>query len=71
MTNRNVTITNVSVYCTASKRTLVQWRVASADPSGIMFVEFFREKYLLAMDKCTMVKPAHPHCVQEKHLMRN
>ena len=43
--------TNVSLYCTASKRTLLQWRMMSSDPPGIMFVEFFREtEYLLAMD---------------------
>ena len=27
------------------------WRITSADPPDIVFVEFFREKYLLAMDK--------------------
>ena len=42
--------TNVSLYCTASKRTLLQWHMMSSDPPGIMFVEFFREKCLLAMD---------------------
>ena len=57
-----VTLTNVSVYCTASRRTLLQWRITSADPQGITFVEFFREKYLLATDKYTI--PARPHCMQ-------
>ena len=37
-------------YYTVSKRTLLQWRMASADPPGIiMFVEFFGEKCLLAI----------------------
>ena len=66
----NVTLTNVSVYCTASKRTLLQWRITSAAPPGIMFVGFFRKKYLPATDKYRVVIPAHPHCVQVKHLMR-
>ena len=47
----NVTLTHVSVYCIASKITLLQWRISNADPPSIMFVEFFREKCLLAMDK--------------------
>ena len=37
----NMTLTN----------TLLQWRMASADPPGIMFVGFFREKCLLAIAK--------------------
>ena len=36
-----VTLTNMSVYCTVSRRTLLQWHITSADPPGIMFVEFF------------------------------
>ena len=36
-----------------------------SDPLGI---KFFREKYLLAMDKHIMVIPACLHCVHE-HLM--
>ena len=44
-------ITNVPVYCIASKITLLQWRITNVDPPGIMFVEFFCEKRLLAMDK--------------------
>ena len=76
----NVTLTNVSVYCTASKRVL-QWHIMTAGPSGIMFVEFFHEKYRLAMGKYIMARahnppsffhyallimviPAYPHCVQ-------
>ena len=51
----NVTPTNMSLYCTASKRTLLQQRIMSVDPPDIMFVEFFHEKYLLAMDKYIMV----------------
>ena len=43
-----VTLTNVSVYCTASKRTLLQWHVKSADPPSIMFLKFFFcENYLI------------------------
>ena len=60
----NVTLTNMYIYCTVSKRTLPQWRITSADLPGIMFVEFFREKYLLAMNKYIMVIPARLHCVQ-------
>ena len=63
----NATSTNVSLYCTASKRTLPQWRMMSADPPGIMFVEFFCERYLPAMDNGN----TRPHRVQIKHLMRN
>ena len=48
--------TNVSVYCTASKTTLLQWRVTSADPPGVSsFVKNI---------------PARLHCVLVKHLMR-
>ena len=67
----NVTLPNVSVYCTASKRTLLQWRITSADPPNIMFVEFFDKKYLPATDKYIVVIPTRPHCMQVKHLMRN
>ena len=42
-----VTLTNVSVYCTASTYTLLQWRVKSTDPPSIMFLEFFCENYLI------------------------
>ena len=66
--------TNVSLYCTASKRKL-QWHTMSADPPDIMFVEFFHDYYLSAMDKYIMVIPARPHWVQKnnnkKRLMRN
>ena len=51
----NVTLTNMFFYCTACKTILSQWRMTSTDPFGIMFVELFREKYLLAMDKYVMV----------------
>ena len=44
-------------HCTASKRTLVQWHMVSTDLPDIMFVEFFCEKYQLAMDKYIMVWP--------------
>ena len=57
-----ITLTNVSVY-RASKITLLQWRTASADPSGIMSPKFFREKYLPAVDKYIMVIPARQRCV--------
>ena len=40
----SVTQTNVSVYCTASKITLLQWRMTSGDPPGVIFLEFFCEK---------------------------
>ena len=40
----SVTQTNVSVYCTASKITLLQWRITSGDPPGVIFLEFFCEK---------------------------
>ena len=64
----NVTITNVSLYCTASKGTILQWCMTSADPPSIMF---FCKKYLLAIAKYIMVIPTRLHCVQGKHLMRN
>ena len=54
-----------------SSAALLQWCLTSAYPPGIMFVEFFRKKYLPAMDKYIMVIPAYPRCVQGKHLMRN
>ena len=38
-------LTNVSVYCTASKITGVQ--LTSADPPSIIFIESFWEKYLI------------------------
>ena len=63
----NITLTNVSVYCTVSKITLLQWCILSTDLPGIMFVKFFCEKYLLATDKYIMVIPACLHCVQGKH----
>ena len=47
----NVTLTNVSVYCIASKRDLSTMVLVSADPPGIMFVGFFCEKYLLVIAK--------------------
>ena len=68
---RNITLTNVSFYCTVSKRTLLQRRMMGADPPDVMFVEFFCEKYLSAMDKYIMVILACPHWVQIKHLMSN
>ena len=43
----NIALTSIFFYCIASKRTLLQWRMTSADPPGIMFVGFFHEKYLL------------------------
>ena len=55
----NVTLTNVSVYCTASKRVL-QWHIMTTGPSGTMFVEFFHEKYRLAMGKYIMVRAHNP-----------
>ena len=61
----------VSVYYTACKRSLLQLRMTSPDPPGIMFVEFFDEKFLPAMDKYIIIIPARPHCAQVKHLMRN
>ena len=41
----------LSTYCIASKITLLQWRITNVDPPGIMLVEFFCEKRLLAMKK--------------------
>ena len=67
----NVMLINVSLYCTASKRTLLQWHITSVDTPTIVFVGFFHEKYLPAMNKYIMVIPAHLHCVQWKYLMRN
>ena len=58
----------MSVYCTASKRTLLERCIMSIDPPDIVF---FCEKYLLAMDKYIMVIPARPHWVQIKHLIKN
>ena len=46
----SVVLTNMSVYCTESKITLLQWRIASAGPPGIIFLEFFCEKYLINND---------------------
>ena len=43
----------------------------STDHPANKFVNFFHEKYMLAVYKYVMVTPACPHCVQGKHLMRN
>ena len=57
----NTMPTNVSLYCTAYKRTLLQQHRMSADLSDIKFVEFFREtENLSVMVKCIMVIPASP-----------
>ena len=64
----NVTLTNVSVYCIASKRTLLQWCITNTGHPS-MFVEFFGEKYLLVTDNYIMVIPAHPHYVEVTHKM--
>ena len=55
----------------AFQKTLLERHVMSADPPDIVFVEFFREKYLSAKDKYIMVIHAHPHWVQIKHTMRS
>ena len=57
-----VTLINMFFYCTTSKRTLLQWRMASVDLPGIMFVGFFGEKCLLAISKYIMVIPARIVC---------
>ena len=62
-----VTLTNMSVYCAASKKALQIRHITSIDPPGIMFVEL--EKNLLAM-QYIMVLPACLHCVPIKHLMK-
>ena len=69
----NAILTNVSLYCTATKRTLSTMSMMSVDPPSIMFVEFFCKKYLLAMDIHIMVIPAcaRPHSVQVNYLMKN
>ena len=53
----NATPTNMSLYCTTSKRTLLQWHIISIDPPDIMFVEFFCEKYLPVRDNCNTHPP--------------
>ena len=58
---RFCSVPNVSVYCTASERTLLKWLITSPDTPGIMFVEFFDKKYLSAMDEYIMVIPACPY----------
>ena len=45
----NATLTNVSVLCTASKRTLLQWLTMRADHPAITLVNFFLENYLKAV----------------------
>ena len=62
----NITLTNMSLYCIASKRTLLQWHMTSTGPPGIMFVGFFSEKYPPAMTNYIMVIPGRPHCVTEE-----
>ena len=37
------------------QKALLQCRIMSADPSGVIFAEFFREKYPPTMDKYIMV----------------
>ena len=62
----------MSAYCTATQRILLQWRITSAGPPGIMFVEFFHEtEYLPAIYGYYILHGARPHCVQVKHLLRN
>ena len=39
---------NAFVYCTASKRTLLQWRIMTDDHPAVTFCDFFCERYLLA-----------------------
>lgn len=49
-------LSNVSVYYTAFKTTLVATLASgSADPPGTMFVKLLCEKYLLCMNKYIMV----------------
>lgn len=43
----------------------------STDPPATMFMNFFGEKYLLAMDKHVMVIPTCLLCAQVKHMMGN
>ena len=52
-----------------SNKIFLQWHTMSADPPAITFVDFIREKYLLAVSKYIMVIPTCPHCMQGKHLM--
>ena len=51
-TAMNIMLTNMSVYCTASKKNLSSCN------------HFFHAKYLLAVYECIVVIPAFPHCVQ-------
>ena len=47
----NCSVANMFFYCTALKRTFLQWCMASTDAPGIMFVGFCRKKCLLAITK--------------------
>ena len=48
----NAMPTNMSLYCTASKEPFYNSvYIMNIDPSDIMFVEFFGEKYLSAQNK--------------------
>ena len=58
----NITLTNVSIYCTASIRAILEWCMMSTNPPGIMFVKFFDEKHVPAMDKYITVIPARIVC---------
>ena len=57
---------NIFFYCTASKRTILQWRIYDERcmillASCLLF--FFRKKYVLAIAKYIMVIPARPHAL--------
>ena len=63
----NATLTNVSVLCTVSKRTFLQWLTMSADHPAITLVNFFLENYLLVVWFSTH----RPHCVHAREASTN
>ena len=66
-TAMNATLANVSVLCTASKRTLLQWLTMSADHPAITLVNFFLENYLMVVWFSTH----RPHCVHAREASTN
>ena len=73
MSNRDECIANqhVCVVYSLQKNPSTMADKINTDHLATTFVNFFREKYMLAMYKYVMVIPTHLHCVQGKHLIRN
>ena len=54
-----MSLTNVSVYSTTSKTTLLQWHIMSIDPPDVTFVDYFRDKPMKLLP--LLIKPCELH----------